>query len=73
MNEANKDGNTLLHFAARSGNVELIKKLIESGEDVNAENNKGETPLQIADKYAMHEAYVELTRHGAKTNSEGST
>ena len=61
-----KDGNTLIHFAARSGNVEMVKKLISDGEDVNAKNNVGQTPLDIAEKFEQHEISVELMRSGAK-------
>lgn len=39
------DGNTLLHLAARSSFVDMIKFLIARGADVEAKNNDGKTPL----------------------------
>ncbi len=40
------DGNTALHSAVDSGaNLKNIKYLIDSGEDVNAKNDRGESPL----------------------------
>ncbi|MBO5668062.1 MAG: ankyrin repeat domain-containing protein [Lentisphaeria bacterium] len=42
--------NTILHYAAESGKVEVMKFVLASG-DINAANSAGETPLHIA---AMH-------------------
>jgi ankyrin repeat protein len=42
-------GNTPLHSAAKSGNLDLVKYLIEEkGADFNAPDNDGETPLHSA-------------------------
>jgi ankyrin repeat protein len=38
MIHAKDDGNTLLHFASRAGNILLIRKLLQQGEDINAKN-----------------------------------
>ncbi|WP_254510461.1 ankyrin repeat domain-containing protein [Anatilimnocola floriformis] len=38
-------GDTLLHYAAGSGKVDLIRLLVEMGSDINARGDKGETPL----------------------------
>ena len=67
MTLADKYGNTLLHFAARSGNVSIIKDLIRNGHEVNAKNNSGETPLDVAERYQNTEAALELIRKGGKT------
>ena len=40
-----KDENTPLHFAARSGNTGIVELLIENGADTNAQNKYGYTPL----------------------------
>lgn len=43
-----KDGNTLLHLAARHGYTEVVEKLIKAGADVNIANRNGDTPLGLA-------------------------
>jgi truncated hemoglobin YjbI len=39
---------TALHMAARRGNVEIARALLDSGAAVNARDRKGDTPLQRA-------------------------
>jgi ankyrin repeat protein len=66
MIHAKDDGNTLLHFASRVGNVLLIRKLLRQGEDINAKNRAGQTALDIAKQYHQSEAVLELSQHGAQ-------
>jgi ankyrin repeat protein len=66
MIHAKDDGNTLLHFASRAGNILLIRKLLQQGEDINAKNAAGQTALDIAEQYQQSEVVVELSRHGAQ-------
>jgi ankyrin repeat protein len=47
VKQKNIDGNTLLHQAALGSQKEVAALLISKGAEVNAENNKGETPLHI--------------------------
>lgn len=42
------DEATALHFAARAGNFESVKLLVEAGLDPSAADDKGQTPLHIA-------------------------
>ena len=39
----NSEGNTPLHFAAQSGNTEVIMALLAAGADINATNQDGLT------------------------------
>lgn len=43
-----KDGNNYLHFAAKFGNIEVTKLLIDNGVNINAKNNADMLPLDIA-------------------------
>ncbi len=43
-----KDGNTPLHLACRSGNIKLAKVLIENKVNLTSENKEGHTPLYLA-------------------------
>lgn len=43
-----KDFSLLLHLAAESGNVEIVKILIDNGADINALTNLGDTPMDRA-------------------------
>jgi len=55
-----------LYLSARMGDLAGIKDLVEQGADVNAKENKGQIPLQLA-KDKGHTEIVELLRkHGAK-------
>eukprot|EP01046_Picozoa_sp_COSAG06_P060562 COSAG06_NODE_12930_length_1311_cov_1.111386_1_plen_381_part_10 len=49
-----------LHRAARLGNLELVKILIEDGADVNAKTKFGYTPLHWAVTYSHAEIITEL-------------
>ncbi len=42
------DGNTLLHHAARFGDLELIEKLVAKGAKTFTHNNDGESPWDVA-------------------------
>lgn len=48
LNAIDKDGNTELHRAARSGAINTIFELHQLGADLNARNRAGETPLYVA-------------------------
>ena len=41
------DGSTPLHVAVFVCNIEIVKELIAAKADVNAKNNKGDTPLSL--------------------------
>lgn len=51
VNQCDKDGNTPLHHAISCDNLDVIKKLLKAGADINLENMNGETPLlKLAEK-----------------------
>lgn len=44
----NQDGQTAVHLACRYGNERMVKKLIESGANVNCRDSEGNTPLHVS-------------------------
>ena len=60
-----RDMDTTLHFAVRLGGLEVIKKLVDAGADINAEGTSG-TPLEYAIHYENKEIVQYLKKQGAK-------
>ena len=58
-----------LRLAASKGNIETVKQLLAAGRDVNAKNNKGETPLHGAAKEGHKEIAELLITKGADVNA----
>ena len=69
-------GDTPLHAAVGSGNLEIVKYLVGQGASIDAKNTAGETPLHYAAAYG-HLAIVKyLDEQGADltiTSNDGST
>lgn len=59
---------TELHFAAQSGNVQAIARLVAAGADVNARDENGNTPLQYASAEPVPAAILKLIELGADVN-----
>ena len=59
-------GGTALLHAAFGGHKEIVELLIAKGADVNPKNDRGQTPLDWADK----EIAALLRKHGGKTAEE---
>ena|SRR5277367_4468704 len=58
LDEISKDGDTLLHIAARLGNDKLVKYALSTKIDRNAQNEAGFTALHIA----ALEGYVDTVK-----------
>lgn len=48
LNEPHAHGDTALHMAARMGNPDIVRTLLQYGADPNAQNRDKNTPLHIA-------------------------
>jgi len=59
-------GCTPLHDAAEYGHLEIAEMLIDRAPDVNALDNKGDTPLDLA----SGKIAALLRKHGGKTGEE---
>jgi hypothetical protein len=56
------EGDTALHFAASSGNPDLVAFLLYNGADANVENTSGENALHLAMISPREEEHLELAR-----------
>ncbi|XP_020736573.2 ankyrin repeat domain-containing protein 31 [Odocoileus virginianus] len=70
MDKRNAAGESRLHVAARRGRLSLVKALIDSGADVNLQDNAGWTPLHNAASKGWSDVIVELLKAGANVNCE---
>jgi hypothetical protein len=76
VNQKNIGGASALHIAARKGDLEISKILIENGANVNATDNEGWTPLMRAVMAKNVDLIKVLMNHDAdprKMNSVGET
>ncbi len=65
INQKNFGGATALHLAARQGNLEMARILVENGADVNAIDLEGWTPLMRAAFFQNDEIVDLLLSNGA--------
>ncbi|CAH1997856.1 unnamed protein product [Acanthoscelides obtectus] len=68
VDSQDENGNTLLHYAAATGNLETANKLITLGAYTNILNNKGQTPLHVACLHAQLPIAELLVKNGANIN-----
>lgn len=66
VNVVSVNGSTALMYAARNNQIDIAKKLILAGANVNAANDKKSTPLTIAEKQQHHAMIELLKQNGAK-------
>jgi ankyrin repeat protein len=68
INNSDKFGRTALWWAARFGDIDGVKRLIDEGADMDIKDIDGESPLHSASRWG-HEAITELLLiHGADAN-----
>jgi len=61
-----QDVNTQLLEAAKSGQSEQVKSLLDAGADVKVRDNRGQTPLMIAAEEDQTQIVELLKQAGAK-------
>ncbi|XP_067423566.1 ankyrin repeat domain-containing protein 42 isoform X3 [Emydura macquarii macquarii] len=69
INERDEKGSTLMHKAAGQGHISCLHWLIEMGADCDITNEAGETPKDVAKRFA-HLAAVELLRRAMGDDSD---
>lgn len=65
----NNRGNTLLHLAADNNNYEEVKKLVQEGARINAKNNKGLTPFELANSRNRSEIVAFFVKYKYNTGN----
>ncbi|CAI5438376.1 unnamed protein product [Caenorhabditis angaria] len=60
---AQQDGETCLHIAARNGNKEIMRLLLDENADAQISSQIGETPIQVAAKSCNFEAASMILKH----------
>ena len=66
-------GDTAMHIVTQRRDVTWIRFLAQKGANVNARNNKGETPLQLASNLGFAEGVEALLKLGARVDEPNST
>lgn len=72
-NARNKQGESALHLAAEKGHLNIIRELVASGADLEAQNRYGGTPLSEAVANAKETAITLLLELGANPDGAGSS
>lgn len=76
VNAQDADGDTALHGAAQSGDVDIVGLLLDKGANPNAKNRQGGTPLMWAAVFGHRDAAQLLLTRGADSSlkdNEGNT
>lgn len=73
VNSVDPAGNTLLHVAARNGNVRLIEFLLRNRANPLVKNRVGDTPLMLATYTGKLDAVRLLVAGGSQLNHSGWT
>lgn len=65
-------GNTPLHTACINGQLDIVKTLVEKGDNIDAQNIHGNTPLHMAALTDRVEIIRFLNRKGADLNKKNN-
>jgi len=69
VNTNENNGLQLIHEAAREGNIEKLRALLEAGAEIESRNEKGETPLHCAVSAGHTHIFYLLTGNDADLNA----
>jgi len=69
---ADLEGRTALHTASSSGGTVMVKLLLDSGAQIDAQDREGYTPLHLAVMQERLEVVVHLVKMGADVNAMAS-
>lgn len=76
INDKDKDGNTAMHYACESRNLELVKLLLQHNAVINEKNKFGFTPLMHAVESLFRPVNTQivnlLINHGADINAQNN-
>lgn len=72
MSDADEQGRTDLHYAANDGDVAVVKALLASGSDPNAQDSQGWAPLHFAAQAASSAVVEALLAAGARADPRDS-
>ncbi|XP_071110120.1 ankyrin repeat domain-containing protein 46-like [Haliotis cracherodii] len=73
LEESDANGRTVLHLAACRGHAAIVRLLINSGADINAEDRQGNTPLHWCGHIDTVEILVEMGANVNARNKMGFT
>lgn len=69
IGELNKRGESLIFLAAKSGNLEVVKFLVEKGATINGSDKEGRTPLMAASAMGHYGIVQYLVEKEANINT----
>ncbi|MGO2117846.1 MAG: ankyrin repeat domain-containing protein [Fusobacterium sp.] len=70
IEETDRKGNTILHFAVLEKKINFVEVLLYHGADPNIENKDEDTPLHMAARLDLDEIFELLLKYGADLYQE---